>query len=177
MEWKICYVHRDFRIQKELFYVEIDFLWLGLLLRMNRRLIQSRLDSKIVDALTPWSKISWKSSKFIEFKNFFKLEGQNVLNYPYPSIRPVSAGLDRQIWQLYYSYNRTFECPEDHLFGHFTDIRLKEVQTSKTWFYKLPAAKATQFQGNRNLLVGASCFKSLILFWKNWNFFWNFDSF
>ena len=28
--------------------------------------------------------------------------------------------------------------------------------TSKTWFYNLPAAKATQFQGKRHLIVGAS---------------------
>ena len=30
-----------------------------------------------------------------------------------------------------------------------------QLKTSKTWFYNLPAAKATQFQGNRHLIVGA----------------------
>ena len=27
------------------------------------------------------------------------------------------------------------------------------LETSKTWFYKLPAAKLIQFQGNRRLIV------------------------
>ena len=35
-------------------------------------------------------------------------------------------------------------------------IQYSKLITSKTWFYKLPAAKATQFPGNRNLFVGAS---------------------
>ena len=37
-------------------------------------------------------------------------------------------------------------------------IQYSKLITSKTWFYKLPAAKATQFQGNRHLIVGASYF-------------------
>ena len=35
-------------------------------------------------------------------------------------------------------------------------LLLKSNKTSKTWFYNLPAAKATQFQGNRHLILGAS---------------------
>ena len=36
------------------------------------------------------------------------------------------------------------------------EMRYFRLQTSKTWFYNLPAAKATQFEGNRHLIVGAS---------------------
>ena len=36
------------------------------------------------------------------------------------------------------------------------ELSLLHIITSKTWFYNLPAAKATQFQGTRHLIVGAS---------------------
>ena len=51
-------------------------------------------------------------------------------------------------------------------------------ETSKTWFYNLPAAKATQFQGNRHLIVGASyLIQELGQKEVNYNFHWKFDFF
>ena len=46
--------------------------------------------------------------------------------------------------------------------------------TSKTWFYILPAAKATQFEGNKHLIVGASYLnQELGQKEVNYNFFGN----
>ena len=47
-------------------------------------------------------------------------------------------------------------------------------ETSKTWFYNLPAAKAIQFQGYRHLIVCASCLnQELSQKEVNYNFFEN----
>ena len=58
-----------------------------------------------------------------------------------------------------------------------TKVSKLKWKTSKTWFYNLPAAKATQFQGNRHLIVGAS-YLNQELAKRTWiTFFWKFEFF
>ena len=54
--------------------------------------------------------------------------------------------------------------------------------TSKTWFYKLPAAKVTQFRGNiamLNMITSKqfTSFENLSGFFENLKFFWKLEFF
>ena len=108
---------------------------------------------------TPTTSAGSAPSRPLSHGVFCLIDGGN--RYQPPSRDVVAKRHLGQVWSLDISFVKTLKCTfyiDIQWSMTLTDMRSTVYMrlTSKTWFYNLPAAKATQFEGNRHLIFGAS---------------------